>query len=1387
MAESGKKIFSITINGIQESIDAVDKLNKQLGWLEQEIDKLSKKTVNVGVKSSTTTSSGGGSKSSSVGALTEEEKLAKQIEQIDAKREAYSKEIYQNYLAAKDVLKETVTDQKAIAASERLQADAYSNTMMGMKQKLADLKAAMQTVDLGDTDTFKKMTDEANELNKKLLEIEKSYGQFGRNVGNYPGVEKLKVTIAGVTQEFDSAKQAAKTLGNELKTLSTKKDLGMILSEDELKRLEELPDIVAQINSAIADAGKPMDALMDAMQSFVALAQVGKGFSAFFGLDNDAIDRSIQKLVALQNGMQGLQTIQKQLQSSEGLGGWIKSASSSMDAFAASITKTEGAAKKLSVTLKVISGLAILATIVAIAKALYDLNKAQNKVNEAAEEGLKAYAKTETELSALKIKLDDFNGSKKQEKKLVDELNSKYGSSIGQYKTLTEWKQALIKKGQGLCKVMLEEAKMQAILNLYTENYIKLQKARKAQEEGAQDTVDLILKALDGQANFKQVFASMWDDIKAPFSDNLNSYNDELQREIDELEKNDKELIDELEKSQKKIDSINKEYGLNDYAPTIEDNGKKTKKAVIDAENEVSKARISAMKDGLLKTITQLEEERKQRLNKLDKNARSYKQQEKLINDYYNNRILEATEDWSKKMEKIYSDMWININNYEVDAMQKNLDNWKKSNELSDKFGKQVNKNNVPTYGIQGTNRLSNSTQKLLGVEAIADKSKFSQDVKQYADLYREWQVLENTRISMSENLIQNFNKDLKDMSESEITAQQALEMQLDKIEVKCNAAKDAYDEFGEKIKEIYGEVEVEAAQLKLVEEGYSKDLSTLFNQRISEIELYYEEEYRIATSRTESAATKELEILEKSFETRKEENRNNFNALISQTNDWYDKEIDAIAAKEKIGTYTAEQAADERLRIEEEYKAKQKQLEDSYETTKQNLIDEYANKEKEIELNKNEEKQRINAEYYNNQLQELRDFQTAITNLEEQQPVKDRFGWGYTNWPETKKNYENIVNGFKTMAKKLTSMKLALNMLFKNGIIDKASFESTMREINAMLANLGEKIEETEDKMSGWSSIQVWFQDMQQYIQAVANSFNQVMSAIWDAEDTQFDKQQEALDKQNELLDEKLSEQQDIIEKHKDAINDIEDELASARGDRRQHLIDQLNAQIAAQRAAAKEEKKIEKQKEALQRKQDELDRKRKEAQYKRDMIQAVVNGAMAVTMAAVNHWPIPAIPMMALAASTTAAQIAIMAANKPYRKGGLLEGPSHENGGIPVGNTGIEVEGQEYVIRRESASPNVELLDYINNSKRRLNIDDFIEFYSSGKQKKIINSISPSRRFAEGGAIPSITTNYNISDRLLEAFEKYSDRAVVVSVQDINDRQAAVKQVQVLAGLSE
>ena len=65
--------------------------------------------------------------------------------------------------------------------------------------------------------------------------------------------------------------------------------------------------------------------------------------------------------------------------------------------------------------------------------------------------------------------LKNFTGTKKQEIELVKQMNSRYGESIGYYKTVSEWYNALIKNSKLYCDQMVIEAQTRQIANQIAE------------------------------------------------------------------------------------------------------------------------------------------------------------------------------------------------------------------------------------------------------------------------------------------------------------------------------------------------------------------------------------------------------------------------------------------------------------------------------------------------------------------------------------------------------------------------------------------------------------------------------------------------------------------------------------------------------------------------------------------------------------------------------------------------------------------------------------------------------------------------------------------------------------------------------------------------------
>ena len=67
-----------------------------------------------------------------------------------------------------------------------------------------------------------------------------------------------------------------------------------------------------------------------------------------------------------------------------------------------------------------------------------------------------------------------WNGTKAQEKKKVEELNSRYGETMGYFSSVSEWYKALTENSQAYCDQLTIEATMRALVNQAATNNMKL-------------------------------------------------------------------------------------------------------------------------------------------------------------------------------------------------------------------------------------------------------------------------------------------------------------------------------------------------------------------------------------------------------------------------------------------------------------------------------------------------------------------------------------------------------------------------------------------------------------------------------------------------------------------------------------------------------------------------------------------------------------------------------------------------------------------------------------------------------------------------------------------------------------------------------------------------
>ena len=141
--------------------------------------------------------------------------------------------------------------------------------------------------------------------------------------------------------------------------------------------------------------------------------------------------------------------------------------------------------------------------------------------------------------------------------------------------------------------------------------------------------------------------------------------------------------------------------------------------------------------------------------------------------------------------------------------------------------------------------------------------------------------------------------------------------------------------------------------------------------------------------------------------------------------------------------------------------------------------------------------------------------------------------------------------------------------------------------------------------------------------------------------------------------------------------------------------------------------------------------------AQKKQDRNDAGLEGLEAAAQAYIeafkNYEPATAVIVgsigAGIAAAQTTAQIAAINQRKYYDKkfadGGMVNGPSHDQGGVPFtvqGQGGYEMEGGEYIVNKRATSMYRGLLEQINGSVKPVNYSKPVKFANGG----IVNNIN-------------------------------------------------------------
>lgn len=526
-------------------------------------------------------------------------------------------------------------------------------------------------------------------------------------------------------------------------------------------------------------------------------------------------------------------------------------------------------------------------------------------------------------------------------------------------------------------------------------------------------------------------------------------------------------------------------------------------------------------------------------------------------------------------------------------------------------------------------------------------------------------------------------------------------------------------------------------------------------------------------------------------------EEERNYKAQIAANEEAQKAKWEEVYEWNKQGIISEEEAIQMQQQVAVEYQNAALDLEEAHQTKMAEIRKNAATEQKVIQEESIQEQQDAQNKANDKRLSSIQEMYNEIAEISEREQRKNtNRTTGLFNLGKERKRLQDVKKSYEDTIKEIEQMYEDLKTQFDNGEISFEMFEEGKKQLDNLKKDAVKSAQDTQDALSDlfqtWGeALANWTQKIASQIQSLYSQFNEIMNLKYDMEEEALDREQKQLDRESEMVEKAYDKQAEIVQRYKDRINESEDELKTARGERRLALIDglakQREAYLAETEALAKqqqEKEKIAKKEEALKKKQDVLEKKRKQQQKQQSLVNSIINTALGVTQA-LAAFPPPASWALAAAVGALGAVQTAMIASQKYAKGGVIDGPSHSQGGVKIPTKkGIsEVEGNEFITNKKTTSHNTEMLYYINSIKRKITREDMEKFFD--KNSKIRIPASHGLKYAQGGVIPEMT-DWNLKNQIQQQQQQPEIR-VVAEVVDIANALDNYTRIQTLAGLAD
>jgi hypothetical protein len=199
--------------------------------------------------------------------------------------------------AAQKSIKDAAVEQIVLSSK----TDSLQKNYYALKQELALTEKQFKSLSIQEQNSAKgkELMDKYNELAEVVNKTDESFGHFQNRVGQYEQATKpLRAELRAIAQE--------------MATLATNGDRDSAQYKALSQRGAELTKSLREVHTELKNAGTENKGLQETAAAFKtvgAAAQLAEGSAALFGLQSDKVDESIQMLVSTQSVLNAVDEI----------------------------------------------------------------------------------------------------------------------------------------------------------------------------------------------------------------------------------------------------------------------------------------------------------------------------------------------------------------------------------------------------------------------------------------------------------------------------------------------------------------------------------------------------------------------------------------------------------------------------------------------------------------------------------------------------------------------------------------------------------------------------------------------------------------------------------------------------------------------------------------------------------------------------------------------------------------------------------------------------------------------------------------------------------------------------------------------------------------------